>query len=97
MFFQAKGLLSQPPSVEMTLFVCTNPNCRKAGRFLRQKQGRTCRKCNAPIEVTGTATVKNPRHESGASEEEAPCPGSGQTPRCAASDMRPLRKDGGCP
>ena len=63
MFFQAKGLLSQPPIVVMTQYVCTNPNCRRRGQYLRQKQGRTCPRCHAPIEVTGTVESKNPRHK----------------------------------
>lgn len=35
--------------------------------------------------------------DSGAYEELVKCPGSGQTPRNAQSDKRPLWKDGGCP
>lgn len=47
--------------------------------------------------VKAARDMKAAALESGASEEEIVCPGSGQYPRCAASDKRPLWKDGGCP
>lgn len=75
----------------MSVYMC--PFCG------RQYSARACK----PLIPTHVFVTSGLRHmsaaalESGAAEEEMECPGSGQTPRNAESDRRPLWKDGGCP